>query len=268
MYYFQMCLMGVCVWIDYFSTGTIAERAAAMNEFLSRTLDKNTEVNFLAHSMGGLDCRHLITHINPTHYRPISLTTLSTPHRGSSFMDFCRDYLGLGRISSKKSTTSKSSTNAFVVEPPTIPKQLNDIDKTTSLSSTILTHTMLARTLDTPAYANLTTSFLQNTFNPMTPDSPQVEYYSFGAVIPTEQSGETGLPIWHPLYLPHKVVTEREGRDNDGLVSLKSARWGKFVGKLACDHWVTSPNTLNPPVLLPAFHRVLVLLLYDVLFVE
>jgi hypothetical protein len=215
-----------------------------MNDFLSRTLEKNTEVNFLAHSMGGLDCRHLITHINPTQYKPISLTTLSTPHRGSSFMDFCRDYLGLGRISPKKSTTSKSSTEAHV-EPPhsTTKENANDLTASTSLSSTILTHTMLARTLDTPAYANLTTSFLQNTFNPMTPDSSSVQYFSFGAVIPKPPVGQedTGLPIWHPLYIPHRVVTEREGRENDGLVSLKSARWGKFVGQLACDHWVCFP---------------------------
>jgi triacylglycerol esterase/lipase EstA (alpha/beta hydrolase family) len=219
------------------STGTIAERAAAMNEFLSRTLEKNTEVNFLAHSMGGLDCRHLITHINPQSYRPISLTTLSTPHRGSSFMDFCRDYLGLGRISPQKSSTSKDKTEAFVepVDSDTEAKQLET--QTSSLSSTILTHTMLARTLDTPAYANLTTSYMQKTFNPMTPDSTAVKYYSFGAVIPKEQN-DAGLPIWHPLYVPHKVVTEREGPENDGLVSLKSARWGKFVGRLACDHWV------------------------------
>jgi triacylglycerol lipase len=216
-----------------------------MNEFLNRTLDKNTEVNFLAHSMGGLDCRHLITHINPITYHPISLTTLSTPHRGSSFMDFCRDYLGLGRISPKKSTTSKSSTKAYAGPPrsPISDEKVGELDVQKSLSSTILTHTMLARTLDTPAYANLTTSFLQNTFNPMTPDSSSVEYFSFGAVIPKPPPGQedTGLPIWHPLYLPHKVVTEREGRENDGLVSLKSARWGKFVGQLACDHWVPLP---------------------------
>jgi hypothetical protein len=212
-----------------------------MNDFLTKTLEKNTEINFLAHSMGGLDCRHLISHINPTHYRPISLTTLSTPHRGSSFMDFCRDYLGLGRISPKKSTTTKHSTKAEEhneSRKPAAPP--DDLAKNTSLSSTILTHTMLARTLDTPAYANLTTSFLQNTFNPNTPDSPDVQYYSFGGVIPKPPPGveDTGLPIWHPLYLPHKVVTEREGRENDGLVSLKSARWGKFVGQLGCDHWV------------------------------
>ena len=46
-------------------------------------------VNFLAHSMGGLDCRHLISHIKPTDYVPLSLTTVSTPHRGSPFMDWC-----------------------------------------------------------------------------------------------------------------------------------------------------------------------------------
>jgi hypothetical protein len=162
-------------------------------------------------------------------------------------MDFCQDYLGLGRISHKKSTTSESSTVAHVELPHSTSKEnANDLTPSTSLSSTILTHTMLARTLDTPAYANLTTSFLQNTFNPMTPDSPSVQYFSFGAVIPKPPVGQedTGLPIWHPLYIPHKVVTEREGRENDGLVSLKSARWGKFVGQLACDHWVYFPRQL------------------------
>ena len=46
-------------------------------------------VNFLAHSMGGLDCRHLITHVKPQDYTPLSLTTIGTPHRGSPFMDWC-----------------------------------------------------------------------------------------------------------------------------------------------------------------------------------
>ena len=46
-------------------------------------------VNLMAHSMGGLDCRHLITHLRPTEYVPLSLTSISTPHRGSPFMDWC-----------------------------------------------------------------------------------------------------------------------------------------------------------------------------------
>jgi Putative serine esterase (DUF676) len=222
-----------------------------MHEFLKNTLDRNTEVNFLAHSMGGLDCRQLITHINPTEYHPVSLTTLATPHRGSSFMDFCREYLGVGRLSPKKPTISPKSDPLPSVEPilnNTAAKAKRDRVIQESLSSTILTHTMLARTLDTPAYANLTTSFLENTFNPLTPDSPNVEYFSFGAVIPKPASAQQdgiGLPMWHPLYIPHRVVTEREGRENDGLVSLKSARWGKFVEQLDCDHWVIFPLLIN-----------------------
>lgn len=43
----------------------------------------------MAHSMGGLDCRHLITHVRPTEYVPLSLTSISTPHHGSPFMDWC-----------------------------------------------------------------------------------------------------------------------------------------------------------------------------------
>lgn len=161
-------------------------------------------------------------------------------------MDFCRDYLGLGRISPKNGAISKLTSKVDAGPLRSNPSDnVKEMETQTSLSSTILTHTMLARTLDTPAYANLTTSYLQNTFNPMTPDSPDVEYFSFGAVIPKPPPGQedTGLPIWHPLYLPHKVVTEREGRENDGLVSLKSARWGKFVGQLACDHWVLVYST-------------------------
>ena len=186
-------------------------------------------------------------------------------------MDFCRDYLGLGRIASTKSIASKSSTKPISSKTLSTddgvvkegkPKELAATGNT-SLSSTILTHTMLARTLDTPAYANLTTTFLQNIFNPNTPDSPSVEYFSFGAVVPKPQPGEKdeGLPIWHPLCLPHKVVTEREGRENDGLVSLKSARWGKFVGVLSCDHWVAQlPLVLTPllprsPPTLPLFDQ-------------
>ncbi|ORY85119.1 Alpha/Beta hydrolase protein [Protomyces lactucae-debilis] len=180
------------------STGTIAERSRALHRQLEDVLEPGQQVNLLAHSMGGLDCRHLITHIKPTTYKPVSLITLSCPHRGSPFMDWCRDYL---------------------------------IDKAVPLSSAILTKTMLARMIDCPAYANLTTAYCQKVFNPLTPDSDEVAYYSFAASAPS------AFPIWHPLYLPHLVVSEAEGKSNDGLVSVDSSRWGKFVDTVDCDHW-------------------------------
>jgi hypothetical protein len=70
------------------STGSIPLRAARLDEQL-QTQARGRGINFLAHSMGGLDCRHLISHIQPPEYAPLSLMTISTPHRGSPFMDWC-----------------------------------------------------------------------------------------------------------------------------------------------------------------------------------
>lgn len=69
-------------------TGSIESRAKSLHEVL-RERAPGRSINFIAHSMGGLDCRHLISHIKPTEYAPASLLTVATPHRGSPFMDWC-----------------------------------------------------------------------------------------------------------------------------------------------------------------------------------
>lgn len=70
-------------------TGSITSRAEQLDRFLQiKGLGRG--LNLMAHSMGGLDCRHLITHLNPVDYSPLSLTTIATPHRGSPFMDWCQ----------------------------------------------------------------------------------------------------------------------------------------------------------------------------------
>jgi len=40
---------------------------------------------------GGLDCRYLVSELRPKAFKPISLTTVSTPHRGSPFADYLID---------------------------------------------------------------------------------------------------------------------------------------------------------------------------------
>ncbi len=70
------------------STGSIYSRATKLDEQLQLRA-RGRGINFLAHSMGGLDCRHLISRIQPHEYAPLSLTSISTPHRGSPFMDWC-----------------------------------------------------------------------------------------------------------------------------------------------------------------------------------
>lgn len=82
---------------------------------------------------------------------------------------------------------------------------------------------------DTPAYANLTTTYCNEVFNPNTPDDPRVAYFSYGGAVPQ-------IPLWAPLGLPWEVIKAREG-DNDGLVSTKSARWGHYVETVEADHW-------------------------------
>jgi hypothetical protein len=70
------------------STGSIASRSHTLHQQLQDRIP-GRGINFIAHSMGGLDCRYLISHIKPTQYAPLSLTTISTPHQGSPFMDWC-----------------------------------------------------------------------------------------------------------------------------------------------------------------------------------
>jgi triacylglycerol lipase len=85
---------------------------------------------------------------------------------------------------------------------------------------------------DSPAYANLTTTYLNEVFNPRTPDDRHVRYFSI--------AGRMGaLNIWHPLWLPKLVLDSADGGEgNDGLVSVDSARWGEFLGTLeGVDHW-------------------------------
>ena len=50
------------------------------------------KVIIFAHSMGGLDARHMITHLG-MEARVAALVTLSTPHRGSPYADWCLRHL-------------------------------------------------------------------------------------------------------------------------------------------------------------------------------
>ncbi|THH28298.1 hypothetical protein EUX98_g5891 [Antrodiella citrinella] len=60
-------------------------------------------------------------------------------------------------------------------------------------------------------------------FNEETPDVAGVKYFSWGAVY---EPGMIDTWKWS-----HSVVLEKEG-PNDGLVSLKSAQWGTYLGTL------------------------------------
>ncbi|KAH8114762.1 alpha/beta-hydrolase [Phellopilus nigrolimitatus] len=216
-------------------TGSIESRAERMDKFL-RENAFGQDINFIAHSMGGLDCRHLISHVKPEEYRPASLTTICTPHRGSPFMDWCSNNIGIGKLRQQAKRDGQV--------PPDASNRSPFAFSLASLPSSFTT--LLLSILDSPAYANLSTDYLESVFNPATPDDPRVRYYSVAARVKS-------MSVWHPLWLPKTVVdgveaqkraqcapeaAAREQWGNDGLVSVDSARWGEFLGTLeGCDHW-------------------------------
>ncbi|KAF8262079.1 hypothetical protein EI94DRAFT_1705028 [Lactarius quietus] len=72
-------------------TGSITSCTEQLDRFLQAKAP-GRGINFMVHSMGGLDCHHLITHLKLVEYTLLLLTTIAMPHRGSPFMDWCKEY--------------------------------------------------------------------------------------------------------------------------------------------------------------------------------
>jgi triacylglycerol lipase len=67
-------------------TRGIADRAHQLKEMLDRESPREP-VHLFAHSMGGLDSRYFISRLGMAR-RVLTLTTLGTPHRGTTFADW------------------------------------------------------------------------------------------------------------------------------------------------------------------------------------
>ncbi|ORX56964.1 alpha/beta-hydrolase [Hesseltinella vesiculosa] len=186
-------------------TESISKRAYTLHSVLS-SLTSHRQINLVAHSMGGLDCRYLLSHIKQRSYRVNSLSTICTPHRGSSLTNWFRDTVGVAQM----------------------------VDNQTTLQQ----QRLFAQWFDTPAYANLTTDYCDQIFNPSTPDDPMVSYYSYTA-------RATVTPWSSLLFLPWQLIHQAEG-DNDGIVSVKSGQWGQHVKTVDADHWDFTGKSVIP----------------------
>ncbi|KAL7932273.1 Alpha/Beta hydrolase protein [Trichoderma chlorosporum] len=104
-------------------------------------------VNIIAHSMGGLDARYMISLLRPSGIRIASLVTIATPHRGSPFADYLVER-GAG--------------------PLHLPRLYGVIRRAG---------------LGTTAFGQLTTRYMRDEFNPRVRDDEAVRYFSYGAAI-------------------------------------------------------------------------------------
>jgi triacylglycerol lipase len=197
----------------------IEECASQLERRVEEVLDSTGEpkVNLIAHSMGGLDARYYISSLG--HGGLVaSLTTFCTPHRGSAVADFVLEDLPL--------------VNRRVAG-------LIDLFSRGILGDSSPDAYRVALELRTGECA---------LFNERNPDDGRVYYRSYASVL----DGRLPMP---PYTLTQKLLYEREG-DNDGLVSVSSARWGDFRGVVGADKGLSiSHNGMHDLRLFPAPRR-------------
>lgn len=181
----------------------ISERARTWNDHCRRLLGDGdySALNLVAFSMGGLDARHLVSRLNGYRY-VASVTTVSTPHHGTSLA---------ARV---------LSFPAPLREAVVLPMRLAGQWRYPQWPALV-----------EDALEELTPSYVRNTFNPATPDHETVTYFSYGAY-----AGKHAPHAANPVLLPNNRMLFADEGINDGFVSTRSARWGRYLGTLHADH--------------------------------
>ncbi|KAF8973581.1 Alpha/Beta hydrolase protein [Flammula alnicola] len=81
------------------ATSSPVDRAKVLEQKIS-SVYPGRSVHLIGHSMGGLDCRYLTTHLTDRKFKVLSITTIATPHHGSSFADYFLSTVGRTRMPS------------------------------------------------------------------------------------------------------------------------------------------------------------------------
>ncbi|MCA9706537.1 MAG: alpha/beta fold hydrolase, partial [Myxococcales bacterium] len=183
------------------------------------------KVNLIGHSMGGLDSRWLVAHLGYQD-RVASITTIGTPHRGSSVANAV---LGL---TDADNAWVEWLTDKVVALVESNFDDAYDKDLEGALQD-----------LSTDGAAAL---------NAQTPDRPEVFYQSWAGVSspiarwPDGVEAQCGDVLAAEPYLwgfgndrmatPLIPLSYVEGGINDGVVSIHSATWGRMRGCIPADH--------------------------------
>lgn len=172
--------------------GTIAQNGAQIAARIRDVIEQTgaQKVNIIAHSRGGIDARYAITTLGMGS-QVVSLTTMNTPHHGVRFAD----------------TATKLKQPIY--------RRL----------ATAVNFLFRKAGDETPDFLSSTMAFRterSKEFNRDTPNDPSVSYQSYTSVM-TRPSSDRLLAV------PYRVI-KALGEENDGLVSVDSARWGEFRG--------------------------------------
>ena len=169
-----------------------------------------TKVNIIAHSQGPLAARYFISNLSipgkgPAKNYVASLTSISGTHRGSKIADLL---LGLDNALPSLGIVIEDLVNWY--------------------GKLFYYNTQDANSHD--ALVGLTSDYMLNIFNPNTPDADGVYYQSWGGKITSFNPLDSMSYTW-------QIIKLMGGGDNDGMVTLDCAKWGKWRGAMTSAWW-------------------------------
>ena len=200
-------------------------RAQRLAEQVDRVLSETgaAKVNIIAHSMGGVDSRFLISTLGYGD-RVASLTTISSPHRGSGIADV-----------------------ALALTPGAVDGAMNAILEAIGRTfSNEADEANLRAALEGIAQKNMPA------FNEANPDDPRVFYQSWAGIsaVTGFKNGDADEHCERKLLLHEGTYDHMDPLlwamvpfvagatvdPNDGMATVESSKWGEFQGCIPADH--------------------------------
>ena len=181
--------------------GAIATNAVQLKEEILEILQRENceKVNLIAHSKGGVDARYMISRLGMAEH-VASLTTLSTPHHGSGL-------------------------SAKLLQMPAF------LAKTIAFFTDTFYRLLGDRKPDILRLGQELTADAMAQFNEAVPNVPSVYYQSFSSTAPHKKA--------FLRFIPYQISRYCEQDDTDGMVAVKSSRWGNYRGSMGgnIDHF-------------------------------
>ncbi|WP_315082173.1 triacylglycerol lipase [uncultured Clostridium sp.] len=174
--------------------GTIVYNAQDIKNKILQIINETgvEKVNIIAHSKGGLDARYMVSKLGMEDY-VASLTMISSPHRGCKFVDIAC------KIPDRIYKFIARSFDKYY-------RMLGD------------------KNPDFYTASKQFSTYYSKKFNEEVKDVDKVYYQSYASVVRNIFSD-------YVVVIPYILVKLTEG-ENDGLVSIDSAKWGEFKGVL------------------------------------
>jgi triacylglycerol lipase len=222
----------------------VADRAKELAKHVDQAIEEckgksgcdASKVHILAHSMGGLDSRYVVARLSndagvPYSKLVASVTTISTPHRGSAIAD---------KILSVTPGFADSAINALA-----------------SLWARTFTDRDLAEGSDVRAALVGISEKNAPSFNADVPNAAGVYYQSWAGITAhldlhiddrerdvcegkvEDYKGRADHMTNPQMIVSAPIVGKGLGnsaKPNDGMVTVESAKWGKFMGCVPADH--------------------------------